>query len=73
MKTMIPPKEEAEELVIAMINVKQFLGTLGQYEAVQCALVAANKLLKYAKAHGFIELSEHYIEVIDELKKLEES
>lgn len=65
------PKEKAEELVITMINVKQFAGTLGPYKAIQCALVAANEVLKYAKVHGFIELSEYFIEVVDELKKLE--
>ena len=55
------PKEEAEDLYNKMF----ISSTIKEY-----ALIAVNKILHYAKAHGFIELTNYYEEVKQEIEKL---
>jgi hypothetical protein len=45
------PKEKAEELVIKMASVEQRFGSVGYYEAIQCALVAVDEILNSEPRH----------------------
>jgi hypothetical protein len=65
---MISPKEKAEELVNKLLESLYDNGSLSFkrilfQKAKQCALIAANEVLQYSKAHGFIGLTEYYEEV----------
>ena len=49
------PKEKAIQLVdkmlnVEILNVKDCLGSVGYYEAKQCALIACNEVLGYMGA-----------------------
>jgi hypothetical protein len=71
------PKEEAEELVGKYQKLDIEIGgqydgylTMKIYDAKQCALIAVDEILHYAKAHGFIELTNYYEEVKQEIENL---
>jgi hypothetical protein len=38
--------------------------------AKECSLISVEEVLNYSKAHGFIELTEYYEQIIIEIKKL---
>lgn len=66
--------EKAKELVQKYLDIKQI--KLSDYSVIYlptakvCATIAAEEVIKYSKAHGFIGLSEYYEEVIEEIKNL---
>ena len=67
------PKEKAKELFNKFyIEVLDREGTspMSLFEAYQCALISNNEILKYSKAHGFIELTKFHEEVKQEIEKL---
>lgn len=69
------PKEKALELVNKLLESLYDNGSLSFKrilfeKAKQCALIAANEVLQYSKAHGFITLTEYYQEVKKEIKIL---
>ena len=60
---MISPKEKAVELFDSMSGIGDENHHCTTYVAKQFALIAANEVLQYSKAHGFIGLTEYYEEV----------
>ena len=58
-------KEKAIQLIVKFrLNVLDYEGCgINEHKAKQCALIAANEVLQYSKAHGFIGLTEYYEEV----------
>ena len=68
-------QEEAEQLFSSFlsINLVQVNGLVDGIRirlAKKSAEIACDKLIDYAKLHGFIGMSEHYIEVKNEIEKL---
>jgi hypothetical protein len=68
-------KEKANELVDKMLESLYDNGSLSFKrilfeKAKQCALIAANEVLQYSKAHGFIGLTEYYEEVKKEIQNI---
>ena len=66
------PKDLAKDLVdqfIPLVRVK-----MGQEDYLQrakkCAIIATDKLIEYAKLHGFVALTDYYIEVKKEITNL---
>jgi hypothetical protein len=70
------PKENALELVDRMYQStkwgeEEHYSPMLQYQRVKkYAIISAEEVLKYSTSHGFVDLSEYYQEVIDEIKKL---
>lgn len=76
------PKEKAKDLHNDIYRIithgkahsNRYLGVEYIYDkwedAKQCALIAANEVLDYSKAHGFIELTKYWKEVKQEIKDL---
>jgi hypothetical protein len=70
------PKEKANELVDKMYMSTEWLkeenyNPLQEYQRIKkCALIAVDEVLHYAKAHGFVGLTEFYEEVKQEIQKL---
>ena len=68
---MKSPKEEAEELFEKMLyNDGDKYHHCSHYVGKNCALIAIDEVLKFAKAHGFIGLTEEYKQVKKEIEKL---
>ena len=68
---MKSPKEEAEELFEKMLyNDGDEYHHCSHYVGKNCALIAIDEVLKFAKAHGFIGLTEEYKQVKKEIEKL---
>ena len=75
------PKEKAEELIkrfnkveiyidIEPSNIETDIGNVDCDASKQCALIAVDETMAYAKSHGFVGLVEYYQEVKQEIKKL---
>tara|TARA_R110000868_G_C10630268_1_gene743098 strand:- start:477 stop:671 length:195 start_codon:yes stop_codon:yes gene_type:complete len=62
------PKEKAEELVEKMLHTDAM--DMTRYCSKQCALIVVDEVLDYSTAHGFIGLTEFYLEVKQEIEKL---
>jgi len=69
---MTAEQEKAHQLV-EMYNelAKDFTKGVSMKEfSKQCALIAIEEVLKYSKAHGFIGLTDEYLEIKKEIEKL---
>ena len=69
---MTAEQEKAHQLV-EMYNelAKDFTKGVSMKEfSKQCALIAVEEVLKYSKAHGFIGLTDEYLEIKKEIEKL---
>jgi hypothetical protein len=68
------PKEKAQELFNKMFNIPDGgFGSIGVYEAKQCALIAVDEILKLQQARlivGRHNYYDYYIEVKEEIEKL---
>jgi hypothetical protein len=67
------PKEKAEELYTHMFEcvINPELTQLEmEVMAISCALIAIEEVLKYSKAHGFIALTQEYLEIKQEIENL---
>jgi len=65
------PKEKAEELFEKMLyNDGDKYHHCSHYVGKNCALIAIDEILKYSKAHGFIGLTDEYLEIKKEIEKL---
>lgn len=65
---MSNPKQEAKELYDSFLPY-----TTAEFEdkyTKVCAKITCNKLIGYAKLHGFVGLVDYYIEVKNEIEKL---
>ena len=68
---MKSPKEEADELFEKMLyNDGDKYHHCSHYVGKNCALIAINEVLKYSKAHGFIALTQEYLEIKQEIENL---
>ena len=69
-------KEKANELVDKMYfsrrykDEENYIPKQAFIHAKQSALIAADEVLQYSKAHGFIELTEYYEEVKKEIENI---
>ena len=57
------PKEKAKELI-------DKYNPYCYHEKNQCASIVVDEVLNYSKAHGFIQLTEYWKEVKQEIEKL---
>ena len=65
------PKEKAEDLFDMMLyNDGDKYHHCSHYVGKNCAIIAIDYVLKYSKAHGFIALTEEYLEVKKEIENL---
>jgi hypothetical protein len=70
---MKSPKEEADELInkyLTSRDANQWDDVRDVHAAIRCALIAIDEVLKYSKAHGFIGLTDEYLEIKKEIEKL---
>ena len=67
---MKSPKEKADELVDEYYKLVKYPTPNWKNLSKQCALIAIEEVLKYSKAHGFIGLTDEYLEIKKEIEKL---
>jgi hypothetical protein len=67
---MKSPKEKADELVDVYYQLVDYPTPHWKNLSKQCALIAIEEVLKYSKAHGFIGLTDEYLEIKKEIEKL---
>ena len=67
---MNTPKQKAEELFNEYYQLVKYPTPNWKNISKQCALIAIDKVLKYSKAHGFIGLTDEYLEIKKEIEKL---
>ena len=66
------PKDKAKELVDKMWNIDERYGSIGFYEAKQCALVAVDEILNINSVDKDVELSDYWEEVKQEIENYEQ-
>ena len=70
------PQEKAKQLVdkmlnVEVLNVKDCLGSVGYYAAIECALIAVDEILNNDGFTQFAQyLTEYWLEVKKELEEM---